>query len=214
MQAVAEKVKNHAGIEANQAEHRGQLDLPDHQIRWISTLGYVARPLEGAWATAPYLHNGSVPTLDDLLKPEEQRPVCFPLGHREYDPVKLGYVSEITKVPPAEQSRIFVYDTRIEGNSNRGHRYGTQLDSNDRESLLEYLKVMDPPDMFAPGGPQASAGVGMEQVPPSEDSDIQELKDLQLEQMEMEAALKHDETGGSRPTSQTSWVPGREVHGR
>ena len=190
LQAVAEKVKNHAGIEANQAEHRGQLDLPDHQIRWISTLGYVARPLEGAWATAPYLHNGSVPTLDDLLKPEEQRPVCFPLGHREYDPVKLGYVSENTKVPPAEQAHMFVYDTRIEGNSNRGHRYGTQLDSNDRESLLEYLKVMAPPDMFAPGGPQASAGVGIEQVPPSEDSDIQKLKDLQLEQMKMEATLK------------------------
>ena len=61
-------------------EHRGQLDLPEDQIRWLTTLGYVARPLEGIWATAPYLHNGSVPTLDDLLKPEAERPVCFPSG--------------------------------------------------------------------------------------------------------------------------------------
>ena len=107
-------------------EHRGAFDLPEEQIRWLTTLGYVARPLEGIWATAPYLHNGSVPTLDDLLKPEDERPICFPVGHREYDPVKLGYVSEFTKVPPAEHSRVFVYDTRIDGNSNRGHLYGTR----------------------------------------------------------------------------------------
>ena len=187
LQAVAEKVKNHAELEANPGEHRGEFDLPEEQIRWLTTLGYVARPLEGIWATAPYLHNGSVPTLDDLLKPEDERPVCFPVGHREYDPVKLGYVSEFTKVPAAEHSRFFVYDTRIAGNSNRGHRYGTHLSSNDREALLEYLKVMDPPDMFA----QASSRVGMEDVPSSEDSDIQELTELQLEQMKMEAKQKH-----------------------
>ena len=105
LQAVAEKVKNHAIIGANPGEHRGRLDLPEEQIRWLTTLGYVARPLEGVWATAPYLHNGSVPTLDDLLKPEDERPVCFPVGHREYDPVKLGYVSEFDKVPAAEHSR-------------------------------------------------------------------------------------------------------------
>ena len=109
-----------------QASTEASSTFPNEQIRWLTTLGYVARPLEGIWATAPYLHNGSVPTLDDLLKPEDQRPVCFPLGHREYDPVKLGYVSEFAKVPAAEQSHIFVYDTRIAGNSNRGHRYGTR----------------------------------------------------------------------------------------
>ena len=127
LQAVVAKVKKHAEIEANAGEHRGEFDLPEEQIRWLTTRGYVARPLEGIWATAPYLHNGSVPTLDDLLKPEDERPICFPVGHREYDPVKLGYVSEFTKVPPAEHSRFFVYDTRIAGNCNRGHRYGTHL---------------------------------------------------------------------------------------
>ncbi len=149
LQAVAEKVKNHAIIGVNPGEHRGLFDLPEKQIRWLTTLGYVARPLEGIWATAPYLHNGSVPTLDDLLKPEDQRPVRFPLGHREYDPIKLGYVSEFNKVPAAEQSSVFEYDTRVAGNSNRGHNYGTHLSSADRKALLEYLKVMDPPDMFA-----------------------------------------------------------------
>jgi hypothetical protein len=201
LQAVAAEVKDHAHVEANSGEHRGLLDLPEQQIRWLTTLGYVARRLEGVWATAPYLHNGSVPTLDDLLKPEDQRPVCFPLGHREYDPVKLGYVSECSQVPAAELSRFFVYDTRIAGNSNRGHNYGTHLSSYDREALLEYLKVMDPPDMFALAGSSvlarpegspahsptvsgpASAAVGMECIPLSEDSDIQELKGLQLEQV-------------------------------
>ena len=148
LQAVVAKVKKHAEIEANAGEHRGEYDLPEEQIRWLTTQGYVARPLEGIWATAPYLHNGSVPTLDDLLKPEDERPICFPVGHREYDPVKLGYVSEFTKVPPAEHSRFFVYDTRIAGNCNRGHRYGTQLVPM-TGALLEYLKVMDPPDTLA-----------------------------------------------------------------
>ena len=106
LQDVAAKVKNHAAIAPNPGDYRGLLDHPGHQIRWLTTLGYVARPLEGAWATAPYLHNGSVPTLDDLLKPEEERPVCFPLGHREYDPVKLGYVSDFNKVPTAERSHV------------------------------------------------------------------------------------------------------------
>jgi mono/diheme cytochrome c family protein len=187
LQAVVRKVKSHADIEADAGEHRGLSDLPDEQIRWLTTLGYVARPLEGIWATAPYLHNGSVPTLDDLLKPEDQRPICFPVGHREYDPVKLGYVSEFAKVPSAEHSRLFVYDTRIDGNSNRGHLYGTRLSANDREALLEYLKVMDPPDMLA----QKPSRVRVEDVPAGEDSDIQELTKLQLEQMNLEAELKH-----------------------
>jgi hypothetical protein len=131
-----------------------------------------------------------VPTLDDLLKPEEERPVSFPIGHREYDPVKLGYVSERSKVPAAEHARIVMYDTRIVGNSNRGHNYGTHLSSSDREALLEYLKVMDPPDRFAPAAREAPAGAGIESVPLSEERDIQDLMQLQLEQMEMDAEVK------------------------
>ena len=193
LQAVAEKVKNHADNGANPGEHRGLFDLPEKQIRWLTTLGYVARPLEGIWATAPYLHNGSVPTLDDLLKPENLRPSTFPLGHREYDPVKLGYVTDFDKVPPAECCYVFTYNTLLDGNSNKGHSYGTRLSSSDRQALLEYLKVMDPPDLFAPVSLQSPNGVGIEDVPANENADIEELTSLQLEQMRTEAKEKHVE---------------------
>ena len=191
LQAVAEKVKNHATAGANPGEYRGQLDLPEKAdpMAHESWLRGTVAP-EGIWATAPYLHNGSVPTLDDLLKPENERPVSFPLGHREYDPVKLGYVSDRSKVPAVDQSRIFMYDTEIAGNSNKGHLYGTRLSSSDRKALLEYLKVMDPPDMFPPVSRQEPNGVGIEDVPASEKDDIEQLTSLQLEQMRMEAQAK------------------------
>jgi Cytochrome C oxidase, cbb3-type, subunit III len=194
LQAVAAKVKKHA-IAANPGEHPDELDLPDHNIRWLTTRGYVARPLEGVWASPPYLHNGSVPTLDDLLKPENERPACFPVGHREYDPVKLGYVSEFDKVPVAERRRFFVYDTRIQGNSNKGHLYGTCISASEREALLEYLKVMNPRDVIAPVHPGEERALGMEDVAANEDADIRELKDLQIEQMKMEAGAR-----GVKPT--------------
>ena len=70
------------------------------------------------WATAPYLHNGSVPTLHDLLLPPKDRPKTFPLGHRDYDPAKVGYTTT------ADGPR-FRFDTSKVGNSNAGHEYGT-----------------------------------------------------------------------------------------
>ncbi len=209
LQAVARKVEQRALERENLSEQRERVDLPYDEIRWLTTLGYVARPLEGIWASAPYLHNGSVPTLDDLLKPDDQRPACFPLGHREYDPVKLGYVADFNNLPLAERTRVFMYDTRVPGNSNRGHTYGTHLGSDDRAALLEFLKVMDPPDLLARSGASASSTSGAasqggsgsgretptslskEEVPPSEARDIEMLKALQLEQMEMNAAAMH-----------------------
>lgn len=92
---------------------------------------YKARPLAGIWATAPYLHNGSVPTLYDLLLPPEQRPARFGLGSRELDPVKVGY-----------RSGDSLFDTRLPGNGNGGHRYGTELDDAERYALIEYLKSL------------------------------------------------------------------------
>jgi mono/diheme cytochrome c family protein len=124
-------------------EEQKNFDLPDAAIRWVATKGYVARPLKGAWATAPYLHNGSVPTLDDLLVPAEQRPVVFPVGHREYNPEKLGYVSTFSLVPKEQRPAMRIFDTRQKGNSNTGHsgeKFGTQLSPDDRKALLEYLK--------------------------------------------------------------------------
>ena len=102
--------------------------------QWRTTQGYAPRPLTAIWSTPPYLHNGSVPTLDDLLKPAAQRPKSFPLGHQEYDPVKLGYTTDVAM--PA-----FVFDTTQPGNSNAGHAYGVDLKDDDRRALLEYLKT-------------------------------------------------------------------------
>jgi mono/diheme cytochrome c family protein len=97
-------------------------------------MAYKARPLNGIWATAPYLHNGSVPTLYDLLLPAGDRPRTFAVGRMEYEPRKVGYVSD-GQVP-------FVVDTSVPGNSNRGHEYGAKLSDADRWALVEYLKTL------------------------------------------------------------------------
>lgn len=103
---------------------------------------YKARPLNGIWATAPYLHNGSVPTLYDLLRPAEERPESFYVGSREFDPEKVGFVT--TK----STDNSFLFHTRgkdgnlIKGNSNEGHGYGTRLDRDEKKALLEYLKTL------------------------------------------------------------------------
>lgn len=96
---------------------------------------YAARPLSGVWATAPYLHNGSVPSLYALLLPGAKRPAEFYTGSREYDPKSLGYLTTPGAV-------AFRFDTQGNGNSNRGHEYGTSLSDDDRYALLEYLKTL------------------------------------------------------------------------
>lgn len=90
---------------------------------------YKARPLNGVWATAPYLHNGSVPSLYELFMPscnDEEiasgktcRPNRFTVGTRELDPVKVGFVQR----DPAAFPGLFVFDTRLPSNSNKGHEY-------------------------------------------------------------------------------------------
>ena len=101
-------------------------------------LAYKARPLEGVWATAPYLHNGSVPTLYDLLQPVSDRPQTFRTGTRAFDPKKVGYDTRV-----AAAGNSFVFDTRLAGNSNKGHVYGVgALTATQRLELLEYLKSL------------------------------------------------------------------------
>ncbi len=94
-------------------------------------LVYKARPLNGVWATAPFLHNGSVPTLFDLLRPPAGRPVEFRVGSRRFDPVRVGFESAAWS---------FRFDTRLPGNANTGHEYGTTLTDDQRWQLVEYLK--------------------------------------------------------------------------
>ncbi len=101
-------------------------------------MAYKARPLEGIWATAPYLHNGSVPTLYDLLTPPAQRPKTFAVGTRAFDPRKVGYDTS-----PAAAGNTFTFDTTLLGNSNKGHVYGVgALTEAQRLELLEYLKTL------------------------------------------------------------------------
>jgi hypothetical protein len=101
---------------------------------------YKARPLNGIWATAPYLHNGSVPNLTQLLLPPSQRQDRFYVGCREFDPVNVGFVSD-RPFPGAFEFRVKDEGGKpIPGNSNAGHDYGTNLTSDERRQLLEYLK--------------------------------------------------------------------------
>ena len=103
-----------------------------------TTNGYVSVPLEGLWLRAPYLHNGSVPTLAYLMAPVESRPRGFWRGYDVYDPVKVGFISEGGQ---AESVGTY-YDTARPGNSNAGHTYGADLPTDSRRALLEYLKTL------------------------------------------------------------------------
>jgi len=98
---------------------------------------YKARPLDGIWATAPYLHNGSVANLDDLLKPAADRLKSFSIGARTFDPARVGFQTEAPGFPK--------FDATAPGSSNVGHdgpSYGADLGPDDRHRLLEYLKTL------------------------------------------------------------------------
>ena len=101
------------------------------------TNGYANMPLDGLWLRGPYLHNGSVPTLADLLKAPDARPKTFLRGSDVIDADNGGFVS-----PPCESGRVgFCFDTQLPGNSNAGHIYGTSLSAAEKADLLEYLKT-------------------------------------------------------------------------
>jgi hypothetical protein len=101
------------------------------------TDGYTAVPLDGVWLTGPYLHNGSVPTLADLLEPQEKRPTKFWRGYDLFDADRVGFVST---GPEAERTGTF-FDVSRPGNSNAGHTYGITLSPDEKRALVEYLKT-------------------------------------------------------------------------
>lgn len=119
---------------------------------------YRARPLNGIWATAPYLHNGSVPSLYWLLKPQHERPTSFCMGRRDYDPVTVGFAvtpGERCKTGETEFSAGSEKDP-IQGNSVLGHSFELKQgeakhegaigrmfkDDAERYDLIEYLKTL------------------------------------------------------------------------
>ncbi|MBK1705153.1 hypothetical protein CKO40_11520 [Halochromatium glycolicum] len=110
-------------------------------------LGYVAPPLDGVWATAPYLHNGSVPTLAALLDSEE-RPTYwrFANAEPEYDREALGWRVEALEQGREQfgdlDERKWVYDTTRYGYGKAGHEFGDLLNDAELQALLEYLKTL------------------------------------------------------------------------
>ncbi|GAA5508036.1 catalase family protein [Novipirellula caenicola] len=158
--------------------------------------GYIARPLEGIWATAPYFHNGSVPNLYETLLPADQRSKLFWVGTRKFDPVKVGFVTEQSNI--GSEFKVLDEDNHpIPGNSNAGHEgHGagpeegfTQTFENgewrdftddERYALVEYMKSLssnpnkdDTPDEIA----------DWEAIPDGEAERIANIVNLTAQQM-------------------------------
>ncbi|MBB2496217.1 di-heme-cytochrome C peroxidase [Aquipseudomonas ullengensis] len=143
---VTAYVENRAYQDAGiQPRERWRMDGYGLAIGVQEKRGYKARPLHGIWATPPFLHNGSVPNLFQLLSPVGQRATQFWVGNFEYDPKRAGFVTD-------KFDGGFLYNTSITGNSNRGHEFrdgcrvngviGRALAPEERWALIEYLKVM------------------------------------------------------------------------
>ena len=141
---VEERAYRDAGVTDAERPALNGFDLP---IGVRELRAYKARPLAGVWATPPFLHNGSVPTLYQLLSPQAERATTFYKGSFEYDPRHLGYRTEAF-------TNAFLFDTGITGNHNSGHEFragegngviGRLLQPQERWALLEYLKVLGGP---------------------------------------------------------------------
>jgi len=123
-------------------------DNPDERFsHFRKTNGYANMPLDGIWLRAPYLHNGSTPTLRDLLEPRSKRPTKFYRGYDVYDQQRMGFISTVNE---ERGQRFFLFDTTddtgrsLPGNGRDGHEgapYGTELPEADKVALIEYLKT-------------------------------------------------------------------------
>ncbi|MEO8726123.1 MAG: di-heme-cytochrome C peroxidase [Acidobacteriaceae bacterium] len=157
--AVKRQAYLNAGIPKSEwAEYDG-FGRKDDSSDAIPACGYRARPMIGVWAKGPFLHNGSVPTIYDLLS--DSRPASFVFGSPEYDPHKLGLVQDAG-------TGTMVLDTKLPGNSNAGHwftndasrpgKIGRALNDQEKFAIIEYLKGATeadyPTDKIAKPGPQ------------------------------------------------------------
>ncbi len=122
---------------------RAQLDVrsqASNQPGTAARAGYIASSLNGIWLRGPYLHNGSIPSLRELLEPQAQRRSTFFPGNDVIDPDNLGFLSAAEEEPG--RRRFPRFETSKPGNSNAGHLYGTGLSGSDQDALLEYLKTL------------------------------------------------------------------------
>lgn len=111
--------------------------------------GYQAPPLDGVWATAPYFHNGSTPTLHDVLNSKSRPKVyrrSYKTGREDYDEAKVGWKVQVIErdsertLPAFERRQI--YDTTQPGRGNGGHTFGDQFTDEERRAVVEYLKTL------------------------------------------------------------------------
>lgn len=144
------------GISAKFAEYYNKSWFAKEKAGWIGddfivapSKGYQAPPLDGLWATAPYLHNGSAPSVYHVLN-SKARPKYFTrsygTGKEDYDPAKLGW--KITVLERGADSsasgpeRRKIYDTTLPGRGNAGHTYGDKFTEEERNAVIEYLKTL------------------------------------------------------------------------
>ena len=133
-------IRSNETVKAFGIERRGLVEA--------NPTGYIAAFLDGIWLRAPYLHNGSVPTLRDLLNPVAQRPPIFYRGYDVYDPLDVGFISlekQAERLGASWDTVRYVgtpYDVRWRSNGNTGHEYGVNLPPRDKDLLLEYLKTL------------------------------------------------------------------------
>ena len=128
----------------------GQERGPDGKpLQFAEPYGYQAPPLDGVWATAPYFHNGSVPTVYHVLN-STARPRIYTRSYRtgkeDYDPVKLGWKITVLDTPTDPKLSGFevrkIYDTTQPGRGNGGHTFGDDLTEEQRMAVIEYLKTL------------------------------------------------------------------------
>lgn len=134
------RIDSWSGAKHGKAANRvvGEFGIQRKGLVEEDLIGYNPPYLDGIWLRAPYLHNGSVPTLRDLLKPPAQRPQLFWRGYDLYDPVDVGFVAQ-----GAEAERVGTrFDTRQRSNGNQGHAFGSTLPEAEKAALIEYLKTL------------------------------------------------------------------------
>jgi hypothetical protein len=156
-------IDNRASAEDQKELWGPRKNCPNPKNNPETGLHYRVRPLNGVWATAPYLHNGSVPSLHWMLMPAAQRPKQFCMGFRDFDPEQVGFRVEANEVPKCKDGETLFSTTDadgkpLHGNSNSGHSLeappgesphdhkkgviGRLLSDEERKDLIEYLKTL------------------------------------------------------------------------
>ncbi|MCI0379771.1 MAG: c-type cytochrome [Gemmataceae bacterium] len=139
------------GLSRRLAEHynKSWFSQGEGGYKSMEPVGYQAPPLDGVWATAPYFHNGAVPTIHDVLNSKSRPKIytrSFTTGETDYDAVKVGWkVHILDKRPDAAVSdyeRRKIYDTTQPGRGNQGHTFGDDLSDEQRRAVVEYLKTL------------------------------------------------------------------------